>query len=354
MTAIFLNCHCPNYQMIDFLKKHISRKYLVALKKVYDAIRSIIFQILDIALFIEIIPLAFFLKAARNRKFTNLPITKSILHKIGVYPILDHYYEPMFNPKHLKKSLREDRNLPGIDLNVKMQLEILNQFNYNEELLKFPMDKVDNKIQYCYNHGPFAAGDSEYLYNMIRHFKPSRLIEIGSGSSTLMALNALRKNKEENPAYTCEHICIEPYEHSWLKECNIKVIRSLVENVDKNLIASLGKNDILFIDSSHIIRPQGDVLFEYLELLPVLNSGVLVHIHDIFTPKDYPDAWVKNAVLWNEQYLLEAFLSGNKQYEIIGATNFLMHNYYEHFAGKCPVLKMQGNKEPGSFWMRRK
>jgi hypothetical protein len=260
----------------------------------------------------------------------------------------------MFNPKYLKRNLSLDRNLPGIDFNISVQLEILEKFNYNEELLKFPMNKVDNKLEYCYNHGPFLAGDSEYLYNMIRLFKPIKMIEIGCGSSTLMAMNAHRKNTEIDPAYVCEHICIEPYEHAWLKECNVKVTRSLVENVDKELFCTLGKNDILFIDSSHVIRPQGDVLFEYLEILPILKPGVLVHIHDIFTPKDYPDEWVKSATLWNEQYLLEAFLCGNKDYEIIGATNFLMHHYYEQFSSKCPVLKMQGNKGPGSFWIRKK
>lgn len=340
--------------MKDFLKRHVNRKLLLALKKLFDGTGSIVYQLLDIVLLPVTIPFAYFFKAARKRVFANLPITKRILFAIGVYPIRDHYYEPLFNPKHLKKPLSQDRNLPGIDLNINAQLEILSGFHYNEELLKFPMNRVDNRMEYHYNHGPFAAGDSEYLYNIIRYFKPARLIEIGSGSSTLMALNALKKNREENPAYLCEHICIEPYEHGWLKECNVKVVRGLAENADKNLFKGLGKNDILFIDSSHIIRPQGDVIFEYLELLPILNAGVLVHIHDIFTPKDYPEKWIKNAVLWNEQYLLEAFLSQNREYEIIGAVNYLMHHYYEQFAAKCPVLKMQGNKEPGSFWIRRK
>jgi predicted O-methyltransferase YrrM len=340
--------------MIEFLKKHIKRKYLLALKKVYNFIFGIVFQILDVVLLPVTIIYSIFFKASRKRRFGNLPLTKNILFKVGVFPIIDHYYEPLFNPKYLKRSLRLDRNLPGIDFNIPVQLEILSQFNYNEELLKFPMDKVDNKIEYCYNHGPFGPGDSEYLYNMIRLFKPCKIIEIGSGSSTLMAINALKKNKEENTAYVCEHICIEPYEHSWLKECNVKVVRNLVEDVGKELFSELGKNDILFIDSSHIIRPQGDVLFEYLELLPILKRGVMVHIHDIFTPKDYPDEWVKTATLWNEQYLLEAFLSGNKEFEIIGATNFLSHHYYEKFAEKCPVFGTKENIEPGSFWIRRK
>jgi len=75
----------------------------------------------------------------------------------------------------------------------------------------------------------------------------------------------------------------------------------------------------LFIDSSHIIRPQGDVLFEYLEILPILNAGVFVHIHDIFTPKDYLSEWILDGkVFWNEQYLLEAFLSFNTCFKIMG------------------------------------
>jgi predicted O-methyltransferase YrrM len=340
--------------MIEFLKKHIKRKHLLAFKKVYDVIFGAVFQVLDIILIPITILYAFFFKSSRKRRFANLPITKNILLKVGVFPIIDHYYEPLFNFKYIKRSLRLDRNLPGIDFNIPVQLDILAQFNYNEELLKFPMEKVDNKMEYCYNHGPFGPGDSEYLYNMIRLFKPGKIIEIGSGSSTLMAINAIRKNKELHPEYTCEHICIEPYEHAWLKECNVKVVRNLVENVDKTLFGTLQKNDILFIDSSHIIRPQGDVLVEYLEILPILNPGVMVHIHDIFTPKDYRDEWVKTATLWNEQYLLEAFLTGNKEYEITGATNFLSHHYYDLFAAKCPVFKSKENMEPGSFWIRKK
>ena len=111
----------------------------------------------------------------------------------------------------------------------------------------------------------------------------------------------------------------------------------------------------MFIDSSHIIRPQGDVLFEILEILPVLSSGVIVHIHDIFSPKDYPDKWIlKEHRLWNEQYLLEAFLSNNRDFEIIGSLNYLMHNYPKELKSVSPILNKQENREPGSFWIRKK
>lgn len=187
---------------------------------------------------------------------------------------------------------------------------------------------------------------------MIRHFKPRKIVEIGSGYSTLMAINATQKNRSESIGNHCDHICIEPYECDWLEEIEIQVIREKVEMLDLSLFKTLQKNDILFIDSSHIIRPQGDVLFEYLEILPILSKGVICHIHDIFTPKDYLNEWFGEK-LWNEQYLLEAFLSLNKEFRIIGATNYLSHKYHDQFASKCPIYAKQGGREPAFFWIKK-
>jgi hypothetical protein len=121
------------------------------------------------------------------------------------------------------------------------------------------------------------------------------------------------------------------------------------------LFESLASGDILFIDSSHVIRPQGDVLFEYLSILPRLSHGVLVHIHDIFTPKDYLTEWVVNERrLWNEQYLLEAFISMNRGFRVIGALNFLKHHHPDPLGAKLPVLRQElSQREPGSFWIVR-
>ena len=279
-------------------------------------------------------------------------LNDKIFMTVGILPILDHYYQPLINPKrHLKKSLRDDRFLPGINFNINEQLILLSTFNYNEELIKFPLSKSIN-IEFNYDNTSYESGDAEYLYNVIRHFKPKRIIEIGSGHSTLMAKNATTKNTLENPEYKCNHICIEPYEMPWLQKLDIELIRELVENVDLSFFQQLEENDILFIDSSHIIRPQGDVLFEFLELLPKIRPGVIVHIHDIFTPKDYLDNWIYNEHrLWNEQYLLEAFLTSNSDYRIIGALNYLSHNYRKEFEAKCPIFAKQAGKEPGAFWM---
>lgn len=277
-----------------------------------------------------------------------------VFMRVGLLPVLDHYYQPLINPsKHLTRSLREDRKLAGIDLNTEEQLRILSGFTYQEELSKFPLTST-GAIEYCYNNGSYESGDSEYLYSMVRHFKPQRIIEIGSGSSTLMVKNAIAKNQAEDSGYQCRHICIEPYEQPWLEKAGVELIRDKVEQVDRAIFQTLGPHDILFIDSSHIIRPQGDVLFEFLELLPALQAGVLVHVHDIFTPKDYLDEWVYGHFLWNEQYLLEAFLTFNSQFKVIGALNFLAHHYPKEFSEKCPVYAMQPGREPGAFWMIKK
>jgi len=284
----------------------------------------------------------------------RLPITLGVLRRFGIFPLQDHYYEPLFIPARLRKPLDADRALPGIDWNIAEQLDLLKKFQFNQELMAFPVEQRKGR-EFCYDNTMFGSGDAEYLYNMIRLFKPRRLIEIGSGQSTLLAVEAVEANRRADSESACEHICIEPYEADWLEELNVKVIRQPVELVDKELFRSLTAGDILFIDSSHMIRPQGDVLFEYLEILPILNRGVLVHIHDIFSPRDYPADWIfRCARFWNEQYLLEAFLSFNDAFEVLGALNFLKHHYPDELASCCPVLREQMDfREPGSFWIRR-
>ncbi len=213
--------------------------------------------------------------------------------------------------------------------------------------------KKTKEAAFFYDNGNFESGDAEYLYNIVRHFHPKRIVEIGSGYSTLMAREAIAQNMREDSAYVCDHTCIEPYEMPWLESVGVKVLRKKVEDIEPSFFDVLQENDILFIDSSHMIRPQGDVLFEYLEILPRLKKGVLIHIHDIFTPRNYPESWIKNVWLWNEQYLLEAFLSYNDKFEILGALNYLSHHYEKQFADKCPIFKIKKNR-PGSFWLRRR
>jgi hypothetical protein len=308
--------------------------------------------IIDIILFPFVFFSAINLLVVRRIGFKRLKRCKQALLKVGIMPIRNHYYEPLFDKKNFNKPLSDDRQLPGIDWNISDQITLLDKFHYNNEFEDISNDYID-ELSFNFNNGSFGSGDAEYWYNLIRFKKPNTIIEIGSGHSTKMAQLAIKQNKQEDDKYKCEHICIEPYEMPWLEKLDIEVIREKVENVDKKIFNKLGKNDILFIDSSHMIRPQGDVLCEYLELLPILNTGVIVHIHDIFSPKDYPEEWVIGDVrFWNEQYLLEAFLTSNSNWKIMGALNFLHHNEYEKLKSKCPRLYPE--REPGSFYIVKK
>jgi predicted O-methyltransferase YrrM len=310
-----------------------------------------ILPFIDLILMPVIYPAAFLLKMIRLVGVHRMPFCKRALFQVGVFPIRNHYFEPLFDGSLLRHPLDQDRFLPGIDWNVKGQLALLQEFSFSKELMELSLER-DVEYGFDFNNDSFRPGDSEFLYSLIRLKKPARIIEIGSGNSTLIAIKAVQKNKKESSDYQCRHICIEPYEVPWLEETGVAVIREKAEDIDRELFAELEKGDILFIDSTHVIRPQGDVLFEYLELLPTLKTGVIVHVHDIFSPKDYPKEWIMDEVrLWNEQYLLEAFLTGNPQWKIIGALNYLHHNHFELLQEKCPILTR--DEGPGSFYMEK-
>jgi Methyltransferase domain len=297
-----------------------------------------------------VLPSALILKTIRYIGVQRLPLSKKVLLKIGVFPIRNHYYEPLFDSRYLKP-LNEPRELPGIDWNMRGQIDLLEKLEFSDELKDIGRARKPDGMFYMDN-GSFESGDAEFLYNMIRLKKPKRIFEIGSGYSTLITARAIKQNKETVPGYQCKHLCVEPYERPWLESVGVKVLRQKVEDVDSKIFSELEEDDLLFIDSSHIIRPQGDVVFEYLQLLPVLKKGVIVHVHDIFSPRDYPKEWVIDAVrFWNEQYLLEAFLTSNSDWRILASLNYLRHAHFESLHAKCPFLT--ADREPGSFYIQR-
>ena len=318
------------------------------MKKILISITPII----DIFLIPFLIPASLIMWLTRRIGVEKIPYSRKIMLKIGVLPIIDHYYEPLINPKHLRFSLREKRNLVGINWNIEEQLKLLNEFKYESELLNFSDLPTNDIKEFFYLNKSFVSGDACFWYSIIRHKKPKKIIEIGSGHSTRMAQAAIVKNKLENPNYNCEHTCVEPYEMPWLSQMNVDLIRRKVETLDLEVFRKLESNDILFIDSSHMIRPQGDVLFEFLEILPILKPGVIVHIHDILSPRDYLTEWITEDIrFWNEQYLLEAFLTNNKDWKIIGAVNLLKNDYFDQMKSKFPKLDI--NIEPGSFYIQK-
>jgi Methyltransferase domain len=173
--------------------------------------------------------------------------------------------------------------------------------------------------------------------------------------STLLAAEAVRRNKLEG--HPCAFAAIEPYPREFLRRGVpglTELLEAKVQSVPVERFYALESNDILFIDSSHVVKIGGDVIYEYLDLIPRLQSGVIVHCHDIFLPAEYPKSWVlENRWFWTEQYLLQAFLAFNSAFEVLIAGSFLHLSHSEKltaaFASYNPATVW-----PGSFWMRRR
>ena len=298
------------------------------------------------------------LKKIRKNGVHNYPKSRQALLEVGVFPVADHYYEPQFAFSKEEIEKFNDRNLPGIDWNMEQQMELLGKFVFANEI-NFLMEPSGNRLDFCINNSGFGPGDAETWFQMIRLKKPSRIIEIGSGNSTLVAIQALKINASEPGGIYCDHICIEPFEFEWLKETGVRFIKEKVENLEVDLFRTLNENDILFIDSSHVVRPKGDVLHEILEILPILRKGVIVHFHDIFSPNNYPRHWLLDEVkFWNEQYMLEAFLSSNSDWEVLFANNLMFHRFFNDFCGVSPYIskptkEKRSNHEPGSFYIQK-
>lgn len=304
-------------------------------------------QLADILLSPFTLLAAVWFRIARFWGVRKMPVTRAILLRTGVMPVVDHYYEPLID--YRKIPAKAPASL--LDWNLDEQRAYLRQLNFGNELRKFPMEPAPG---FYYNNGSFGPGDAEAYYSIIRKNKPRRILEIGSGFSTLICLEAVKQNLADDPVYKCRVTCVEPYEMPFLEQLNIELIRKKIEDVDLSVFSGLGPNDILFIDSSHIIRPGGDVTYLMLKVVPTIPSGVWIHFHDIFLPDDYPVAWLRDEFrMWNEQYLLEAFLLNNHDWEIMVAMNFLGQVAPAELDAAFPVRGSQ-HGGGGSFWIRKK
>lgn len=270
-----------------------------------------------------------------------------------------HYYQPIPDIRDLEEDLwSKQSDLVGIDLNERKQLELLSLFvsRYKDEYASFPRYKTSVSHEYFINNYFFESVDGEILYCMVRYFKPKRIIEIGAGFSTYLSAQAILYNKKEDDSYECELRAIEPYPNDILKAGFpglTKLISTRVQDIPFSMFTKLQENDILFIDSSHVLKIGSDVKYEYLEILPRLNKGVIVHTHDIFLPAEYPRDWViKEHRFWTEQYLLQAFLTFNESFEVIWAANYI-HLEHPSKLGAAFSSYMREDTLPASFWIRK-
>lgn len=292
------------------------------------------------------------LRALAHARDPALPAARE-LERQGIVVYQRHYYHPFVTAADLLHPLGAERELPGIALDAEAQLAFLAGLSGREEIREIGQGGTDPS-GYSYAARNYRHGDADTLYAIVRSFRPRRIVEIGAGASTRVIRAALARIRAEDPGHACRHVCVEPYEQPWLEELDVELLRARVETLGPDLFRELGAGDILFIDSSHVVRPQGDVLFEILRVLPVLAPGVLVHVHDIFTPADYPAEWVlRRGLLWNEQYLLEAFLSMNPGYEILLACNWLANRHGDRLQALLPGLALAPDAQPGAFWIRR-
>ena len=278
--------------------------------------------------------------------------------RLGFHILPNDYYQPIPDTRTLKDELwLKQSDLIGIDINEECQLNLLFEFStkFKNEYENFPKSKTTTPHQYYVNNGLFESVDGEILYCMIRCFKPRKIFEIGSGHSTYLSAQAALKNLEEN-GNECEFIAFEPYPNDVLKAGFpglSELIPIKIEDVPLSKFDELRENGILFIDSSHVLRIGSDIQYEYLEILPRLKKGVIVHSHDIFLPAEYPKEWVMvEHRFWNEQYLLQAFLAFNSAFEVLWAGSYMHLKHPDKLESAFPSYKRE-ERWPGSFWMKK-
>jgi len=279
------------------------------------------------------------------------------LERMGLHLLPVHYYSPIPDARELRKkrhSFNVEHPMYGVDVPPgEEQLQFLKKIvaPFEEEYVRSGYGRFGLEVDQMTSFAPLNALT---LYAIIRHFKPKRMIEVGSGKSTEVSAAAFIENEHEGGAG--EFVAIEPYPSAQLErgyEGLANLIKKKVEEVRVELFLELGENDILFIDSSHAVKIFGDVNFLYLTVLPQLKPGVIVHIHDIFFPHDYlPQHFFgKHKNIWQEQYLLHAFLVFNREYRILLSCSYVHYKYLDELSSLFPWYHAE--RCPSSFWMRR-
>jgi hypothetical protein len=271
---------------------------------------------------------------------------------LGIHVTPVDEYSPIPDVHRLDSSLwASRRDDPGLDMNDALQLRLLTHIfpQFQHEYADFPLHATSDPAAFYFHNGMFGGTDALVLYCMIRHFRPRTVVEVGAGFSTRVSGRAALVNGETSV------VAIEPHPDDALRD-GIPGLERLVEaevqDVDVNLFTDLDERDILFIDSSHVVRIGSDVNHLVLNILPVLKPGVIVHVHDVYLPFEFREDWVREELrFWNEQYLLQAFLSFNNAFEVVFANAYIARKYPEDMKRVFPTSPWWGG---GSFWIRRR
>jgi len=235
-----------------------------------------------------------------------------------------HFYSPVCDPDEL--AARRERLWPAeprdrhIDFNDAYHHKAINEW-LPEAMRDFDYPETgpeDECLEGYYTaNSQFSHLDCRMLFTLLRRWRPARMIEVGGGYSTLLSADVNRRWLRERMHFTC----IEPFPRPFLARRPPGLSELLVEKVEEiplERFQRLEPGDVLFIDSSHVCKTGSDVNYLYFEVIPRLQPGVRVHVHDIFLPAEYPEQWVlEDNRSWNEQYLLRAMLTHNPRYQVL-------------------------------------
>ena len=273
-----------------------------------------------------------------------------------------HYYSPVPSIKQIRSRQAEifdaNKSVDGIDLREQAQWELLQQFQRYYEDLPFDFVKeFDPALRYKSKGAWYRYSDVVMLYGMMRHFRPKRIIEVGSGASSAVMLDVRdRWFSPDNLALTF----IDPYPKRLFRQLKnadfetCTILKRTIQQTDLTLFDTLEAGDFLFIDTSHVSKVGSDVNHIFFEILPRIVSGVFIHFHDIFYPFELPKSWIlKKKRYWNENYLLRAFLMYNAHYEVIMFNSFLHKRYFDFFLAHMPAC-LEDFHNTGSIWIEKK
>ena len=267
-----------------------------------------------------------------------------------------HFYSPIALLDEVKA--REEKlfgnfskPISAVDLNETGQLELLKEFTTYYKELPFPKHKTAG-LRYYFENPNYSYSDAIIYFCMLRHAKPKRLIEIGSGFSSCVALDT----NERFFAGKIDVTFIEPYPELLLSllqdedRARTRILPNQLQTVDIGEFERLDAGDVLFVDSTHVSKIGSDVNYILFEILPCLKPGVFVHFHDIFFPFEYPKEWIYEGRAWNECYLLRAFLQYNRQFKIMFFNTYMERRFCEEFQKHMPLcLQNRG----GSIWLQK-
>lgn len=265
-----------------------------------------------------------------------------------------HFYSCVPSSEDIDRIRRMDRrpkSLPGVYLDLKPQHGLLKKFAEFYKDMPFE-DKRKKDYRYFFQNPAYSYSDAIFLHCWLRYLRPKRIIEIGSGYSSCVTLDTNEFFLDNSMKCTF----VEPYPDllkSLIKEKDfqsIDILEVSLQDVDLTIFDSLGANDVLFVDSTHVSKAGSDVNRLIFEVLPRLNAGCFIHIHDIFYPFEYPLEWLEDKRAWNEQYILRAFLQFNSAFKIRLFSGYAIPNLHAWFKENIPdCLKNPG----GSIWLEK-